>query len=395
MSRLFLGNFAFEHQLAGNSKASHLAIGRIAAELSSVCLAVAEDNDVAWMPEIPEAEFPQDMADQGFPKLRWVSNAADLKQLTRESSLTVCPWGWSQAVIEWAERFRLPIDPPPLAATRAANSRRFSFALERELHLGLDGSAELSSLEDCQRSLAAFSSDARWVIKSEFGMSARERILGRRRELSAHQIAWAAKRLQARQRLFLEPWVDSLGEAGLQFEVPKAGEGEPSCIGMAPMLTDATGAYRGSRFDGKKATDLDWTKAVEVGVLAAKCAQSLGYFGPLGIDAMWYRDRDGSPKLRPLQDINARWTMGRLSLGFHPLLSTGEFGAWLHLRSSAQTLESAQQWWRQLKIALPKAVRLLRTSPLILGGKPVHHATAVMIAPDEDALRLAIALAVR
>jgi hypothetical protein len=218
--------------------------------------------------------------------------------------------------------------------------------------------------------------------------------LGQGRELLSHQAAWAAKRFNAGQRLFLEPWVHSLGEAGLQFDVPKRGAGDPCLIGVAPLLTDATGAYRGSRFDPLASVALDWSQAEDAGLVAAKRAQSLGYFGPFGIDAMWYRNRDGSPGLRPLQDINARWTMGRLSLGFRSLLTAGDVGAWVHLRSSAKTLDDARAWWQQLKTGLPSEVQLRRTSPLTLGGKAVRHATALLLARDEKPLRLAVEYAI-
>lgn len=393
MRRLFLGNFEFENQLAGDSQAArNSAVSRITSELSSAWQAVAQDDDAVWMSEIPDDDFPSEMADQGFLKVGWIHSLDQLQRFVRESPLDLCPWGWSQDAMQWAERIGVSCDPPTFAAVRAANSRRFSFGLERELKMGLEGSAELSSLPDCQQWLWACATDARWVIKSEFGMSARERILGRGRELSSQQEAWIAKRFKAGLKLYFEPWADSLGEAGLQFDVPRLGAAEPRCIGIAPMLTDDSGAYRGSRFDPPGNSLLDWTGALEAGLLAASRAQTLGYHGPLGIDAMWYLDRDQIPRLRPLQDINARWTMGRLSLGFRSRLAPGDVGAWVHLRCSAQTLDTAREWWRQLKSDLPHGVQLLRTSPLTLGGKAVRHATAVLISPDEESLCFAIEL---
>jgi len=39
---------------------------------------------------------------------------------------------------------------------------------------------------------------------------------------------------------------------------------------------------------------------------------------------MQYQDENGQLHIRPLQDINARWTMGRLSRGFRKLLQSRE-----------------------------------------------------------------------
>ncbi|OYW15327.1 MAG: hypothetical protein B7Z55_15100, partial [Planctomycetales bacterium 12-60-4] len=54
--------------------------------------------------------------------------------------------------------------------------------------------------------------------------------------------------------------------------------------------------------------------------------QAAGYFGPVGIDAMWYRDANGKLACRPLQDINARWTMGRLALGWRRRFHNASLG---------------------------------------------------------------------
>ena len=148
--------------------------------------------------------------------------------------------------------------------------------------------------------------------------------------------------------------------------------------------------YRGSRFDPAAEWETDWSEAVRICQIAAKRIQSLGYFGPLGIDAAWYRDSDGRLKLRPLQDINARWTMGRLSLGFRSRLAPHEAGVWLHFRCPAQTPAAARDWWTALAKDLPAETRLLRTSPITTGDQITRHATALVIASDAHRLQTAI-----
>ena len=67
---------------------------------------------------------------------------------------------------------------------------------------------------------------------------------------------------------------------------------------------------------------------------AAHSVQQLGYFGPLGIDAMLYETPDGQRRWRPLQDINARWTMGRVALGWKRIVPASQHATWLRLRPS-------------------------------------------------------------
>ncbi len=387
-SRLFVGNFDFEHELSGRK--SSRGSERIVSELASVWLSIAREDDILWMPEAPDAEFVKEIAAQGFPAVRILSRETELAELRKQSPLVCCPWGWSQEIRRWAERQNLQIDAPPPSAVACANSRRSSFGLESEWNVGLPNSAQVGSIAEWESALASFVPHQRWVAKSEFGMSARERLLGTGPKLSAAQVAWASKRFQARQVLILEPWVEILAEAGLQFDVPPLGEGEPCLLGITPLFTDRSGVYRGSRFDPAAEQETDWSGAREVCQIAAKRVQCLGYFGPLGIDAAWYRDSDGRRKLRPLQDINARWTMGRLSLGFRSRLAPGEAGAWLHLPCPAETPESARDWWTGLAKLLPPETRLLRTSPMTTGGRVTGHATALVIATDTQQLQTMI-----
>ncbi len=387
MSRLFAGNFEFEHQLARDVSRS---VPRTALELAPAWIAVAGEGDVLWLPEPPEEDFADAMAAQGFPRIRWVSSSAELDDLLRSETLSLCPWGWSESVARWARERKLSMDPPRLEAVRSANSRRFSFGLEQELGIALPKASAVFSLEELQSAVKAFALRERWVLKSEFGMSARERVLGQGPEVPPNSSAWAKKRLRSGQALFLEPWVTSLAEAGLQFEVPKTEA--PVFLGLTPMFTDAVGAYRGSRFDPAAETDPGWSDAIHIGHTVARRVQKLGYFGPLGIDAMWYRDTDGTAKLRPVQDVNARWTMGRLSLGFRSLLGAQELGAWLHRACPAVTVDEARRSWKERSKTLPREVRLLRTSPWTIGRKVTRHATAVVIVPNAETLHRTVEL---
>lgn len=48
---------------------------------------------------------------------------------------------------------------------------------------------------------------------------------------------------------------------------------------------------------------------------AGRALAEAGYFGPFGIDAYTYRDRDGTIRFQPRSEINARYTMG-FAIGF-------------------------------------------------------------------------------
>lgn len=354
MRRLFSGNFEFEHELAHPGRQLSATLRRLNAELATSWLAVAQDGDFVWTPAPINEQFFEEAAQHGLPRVVPVSDPQRI-----EPPVEFCPWGWTEPLRRWATRHGWRITAPPQSAVRRANSRRLSATLEHEWNVGLPGACvvdSLSSLHEASRSLSA----RPWVIKAEFSMSARERILGRG-EPSPQSLRWIASRLRTEGVLFFEPWVERLSEAGLQFEV--SAKGKPRFLGLTPLLCDLSGQYRGSRFTWTSDDERTFASAIDTGLRVAERLQAIGYFGPLGIDAMRYRDTEGNEHLRPVQDLNARWTMGRLSLGFRRLLQPGETGVWLHGGD----------------VPMIPGSRIIPTSPKQVGNQPARHRSAVVI----------------
>ena len=65
------------------------------------------------------------------------------------------------------------------------------------------------------------------------------------------------------------------------------------------------------------------------GELATRLSVELkraGYLGPVGVDAVVYRDREGFARLKPIVEINPRYTMGRLTLELMKRVAPGAHG---------------------------------------------------------------------
>lgn len=260
-------------------------------------------------------------------------------------------------------------------AVREGNSREWSFSLEQELGVSLLVAARLDRIEDfadaVRRSASEFgepADDHGWVVKANFGMAARERLLGRGMTLTSAQRSWLSRRLDADGVVFFEPWLRRRAEVGIQWTLPPLGEGEPKLEGITPLLCDSQGGYRGSEFSLDTSIPHEWQRAVEVCEQAAKRLQKLGYWGPLGIDSAIYEDSAGTVHVRPLQDINARYTMGRLALGFRRLLRPGEHGMWRHGRAEELAASSAIE-----------AIREFDLMPPLVGDKPPTHGSRLWI----------------
>jgi hypothetical protein len=253
---------------------------------------------------------------------------------------------------------------------------------------------DFSQLEQALIEAAAIS--RRVVIKANWGMSARERLLvnvsltdpdgnwrSRRRPARPDPVVhsslteadrnWIGKRLSQQGIVFIEPWVNRLEEVGIQCQIPVTGKGSPIIVGTTKLVSDDAGQYRGSWFTDPPEVALDFGGLCEFSVLkATERLQQLGYFGPVGIDALRYRLPDGTIGLRPLQDINARWTMGRLALGWRRRFPQAKFGFWWH-GPADQTPA-----WPDGNFP---STRIIRSSPECIGGIPARHASYLLLSP--------------
>jgi hypothetical protein len=352
MPRLFVANVTFEHELLPHRQTLPKRLLRLCSELVGMWLAIADDGDWIWCPEPVEAEFWSRMEERRCPHIHPCGPSSP-----PPAGLEMVPWGWSESMRALAESLQARVSAPPQSAVKLTNSRRFSFSAETNWNCGLGAAAVVASVEDLEKALDALPPNSAWVLKCEHGAAARERIIGQRPPPTPQALAWIRSRLSNDARLYFEPWVDRISEAGLQWSIPAAGT--PELVGVTPLLCEQIGRYLGSQYATGTVFQDEWADAIDLSRRAAECVQHTGYFGPLGIDAMRYRDANGEARVRPLQDINARWTMGRIALGWRRVTRSG---TWRHGTAGDMAAASVRR-------------NVIRTSPLSVGGRPVEHCT--------------------
>ncbi len=215
------------------------------------------------------------------------------------------PWGVEPTVLKWLRRIgarpdvleRLP-DP---AAVRTANSRRFQFEAERALSV-LPAGADLC---DSPRDLysAADRLPGGWVMKGEYGGSGRAILFGAGRP-SDRMNAWIATQT-LRGCVTIEPRDESYREYSAHFTVTDRGV---TFDGVCWLHSTPTGRFRS--VEPLPRTDAVLAECEPVWTAVAERARARGHRGFLGIDAA----AGFSQVNRPVRDVNARWTMGRVAL---------------------------------------------------------------------------------
>jgi hypothetical protein len=201
---------------------------------------------------------------------------------------------------------------------RRVNSRAFASALGATL----PGAAFATALDAALAHLEAPCpvSDA-WRVKRAFGMTGR-----------GQRVVVAGAVTEA-DRAFLRAGV---AEGGVQIE-PNVAIVEESAIHgrievdgarrtgrLVRQRCDARGAWLATERVEEASESSESSESSELTASRATLARRLveeaervagalfeaGYFGPFGVDAYTYRDRNGALCLQPRSEINARYTMG-------------------------------------------------------------------------------------
>lgn len=226
-------------------------------------------------------------------------------------------WGVTPRVLQLA-----PLQEfPSMEVVTRVNDKRFSHGLEKRLGVELPYARVVVSMDELEEAVRECPHD--WVLKHPFGVSARERAVGKRGGLSDSGRGWARKQL-ARWSLLFEPWVNPRRDFSLHFQIAR--DGAVDYVGNCELVPDPGGVYRGNQvLPGRPVPG----EALACGQRVARELAQSGYWGPVGIDAFEGLLGD-QPVLRPLVEINARYSFGRLTLALRDWLPEGWCLLWSH-----------------------------------------------------------------
>jgi hypothetical protein len=216
--------------------------------------------------------------------------------------------------------------------------------------------------------------------------------------LTPSQEHWLQTRLHAERPLILEPWLDRVLDFSIQFE------SEPDGLrfkGWTKALNDHRGQYAGSVVSPAFTRGMDQSLTIflsgpqgnRLKILTENLRRFLGplvhdarLLGPIGVDAFVYRTDERTLVLKPIVEINPRFTMGRLALELMRNVAPGKVGA-LHLINRCRLQRSGFESF----VAL--ASHLQTGSPVQLTGNPKPRMAAGTLClndPSETATCLAM-----
>ena len=239
------------------------------------------------------------------------------------------PWGWSAdshlllrdlLPSAAAENSAAPWNPEVRELYTKTRAAEFLAALPWQAAFGdrsIIGSADRSIEEIWETGQTA-------LAKANFGIAGRRMA----RFTPGDDLAPLEPLLQLPGGVIIEPWLDRIADFSVQYEIEP--NELPRLKGFVRLHCEPSGRFTAcvasgtfsrllppevARFVNHQGTH--WLKQLYAEILPATLNEFLsgtGFRGYLGIDAFFYRDSTGEPRLKPIVEINPRCTMGRTTL---------------------------------------------------------------------------------
>jgi uncharacterized ferritin-like protein (DUF455 family) len=391
------GRIAYGHAFTPKKHQAQLAV-----DLANLPQFLCRQDDVVLLPSRPPIEFLSELKQVGFSIPEFVE--IDQQGIPPEHSLhqrkiaKLCPWAWSPGAIELfqplftnvrgaarrsEQYFNKTIDHLYSKTWSADLLRKFlSIGDEPWLCSPTDVGVAVSTLEGTLNSIAAIRGRGhhRVVAKQAFGLAGHNAIRLWEPELSEAQRRWLEHAFTHGAQLVIEPWLERLMDFSVQLEMD--GTALKVC-GYTGLINDQKGQFQANYaapdfrqrvpprvtscfqsvrgFAGKL-----WQLYENIRVLLQNELLQFGYLGPVGIDAFVYRSPTGSCHLKPIVEINPRYTMGRVTVELMKHTCPGSYGLFQLVNFS--TLRS------QGCGGFPEFAQALQAgSPLVLEGEPVRR----------------------
>ncbi len=354
---------------AFNPNASQVLLRK---DLESLPQYLCSRDDVVLLNQSPRVAFLNQLSECGFllPEFQLVhqSAARQTGACPHHRLAGYKPWAWSPDALEQILSFesRRPLEQqqtwPNLPYSQAIGdlfSKAWSAAFLRGLlaecnelyqpaiHRLLCDSSNVGTV--CASTACVLSEvdrirsmgHHRVVLKKVFGLAGQGALRLWEEFVSEAQIRWIDRETTAGRTLIVEPWLDRAFDFSAQYHMVG---GKLNCVGYTRLQNDHRGQYQANfaapnflRHPPKEIQMWLRSPGFHPGLLQLlfelirqrleSRLKTLGFSGAIGIDSFVYRNSSGEFRIKPIVEINPRFTMGRVLVELMRCVCPGGHGA--------------------------------------------------------------------
>jgi len=364
---------------------------------------LCRQDDVVLVERRPSAPFLNGLKEAGFAMPEFVElrkGAIDTPGLTGRKLGRLRPWAWGPDSLhllcplfrnvavekrgpddcynkgraqlyskEWSAAFLRKI----LNQSRSDGARSW-LCTEQEVGVTVTTFTEaLAQIEAIRRR-----GHHRIIVKEALGVAGHNAIRLLEPELLETQRRWITHAMENSRRLVFEPWLERKLDFSVQLEMQKSGL---TLVGFAGLSNDWKGQYEGNwagpGFRRRICFDLPQLFPNELDISGQVREfyghiilelqgelNKLGYLGPVGIDAFVYQTMEGNYRLKPVVEINPRYTMGRLTIELMKHVAPGSSGFFRLINGKSIKRDGFVDFGRWAQV-------LCKRLPVRLEGEPV------------------------
>ncbi|HIG31759.1 MAG TPA: DUF455 family protein [Verrucomicrobiales bacterium] len=328
-------------------------------DLGSLAQFLSRQDDVVLLHQLPDKSFLRKLCQLGIqlPQFKTIDSLTSKESTSFKDRRfnRIRPWAWSPESYSLFDPLFTHCNHPPEPSTWNVIQKKL-FAkesgcnvllqwLENQEHnpsfcpvevVGKRATSEKQALEIIQDYRREGWS--KLVVKQDFGMAGKHMIRLWEPELLPAQIQWIRRTLQSEIPVIIEPWLTRVLDFSAQWDFGPEGM---RWRGLTRNHIDNRGLFKGiivqknfgnglsselKRFllsQGQKKgwffemlNDLKPTLEDHLG--------KLNHEGPVGIDGFVYLDQENRFRIKPIVEINARFTMGRMALELKRIVQFGK-----------------------------------------------------------------------
>jgi len=376
---------------------------QLAQDLANLPQFLCRRDDIVLVPQRPAVEFLSGLKQAGFALPEFI----ELKQgridlsggLAQRKLGTLRPWAWGPDSVELLAPLFDNVTGESRSSAQRFNDKTaqlYSKSWSADLLRKFLSSAEPASwlctqdetgvtVDTLKGALAVINAirargHHRVAVKEALGLAGQNAIRLWEPHISDAQRRWMARACEQGRALVVEPWLERVMDFSAQLEMTPRGL---QLCGYTTLINDQRGQFQANRAAPNHIRRLPDTMTAlfreprdiavrlhaayaEIFALLENGLRAADYLGPAGIDAFIYRAPSGEHRLKPIVEINPRYTMGRVLVELMKQACPGSHGIFRLLNRATLRTEGFQDFPAY-------AATLTRSHPLRLEGKPIQR----------------------